>query len=343
MLKKVYGCVLCCCLFFLQLSAQQKYVLAPLPQGPLKSIRGLCVLTDSLVWASGTGGMVGKSTDGGRQWQWVQVPGCDSCDWRDITAFNEQEALVINAGEPAHIFVTTDGGATWQRVYYNDTKGIFFDAMDFRSRQEGLAIGDPLEGRFTLLSTQDGGRNWRLQPDAPVAATGEALFAASGSGLYYLPGGDICFATGGLTARFFRQHQGRWQSVALPILQGRPSTGVFSIAFRNSRQGVAVGGDYSNDTLRLQNCALTSDGGRTWMAPLTPPGGYRSSVCWTGPHSLIATGTSGTDVSADGGQHWQLISKEGYHVVQRARKGTAVFLAGAGGRLAKLVVKKSAL
>src|SRR5690606_11485980 len=136
----------------------------------------------------------------------------------------------------------------------------------------------------------------------------------SGSGLHYLPGGDVCFATGGSRARFFRQHKGRWRSAALPILQGQPSTGVFSMAFRNSRQGVAVGGDYSNDTLRRQNCVLTSNGGRTWTAPLTPPGGYRSSVCWTGPGSLIATGTSGTDVSADGGLHWQLISREGYHV-----------------------------
>jgi photosystem II stability/assembly factor-like uncharacterized protein len=344
MLKTTLLYLLLCCGCFLPLQAQQEtpaeYGIRALTQGPVKSIRGMSVINDSILWVSGTGGMVGKSTDAGLHWQWARVSGCDSCDWRDIEAFNDQEALVINAGEPAHIFRTANGGNTWERVYFNDTKGIFFDGIEFRNPREGWAIGDPLGGKFTILYTRDGGRNWSLADNAPAAYKGEAIFAASGSSLRSLPGGIDCFVTGGDTARFLKYSRQHWQSFALPILQGSSSTGPFSVAFLDARQGVALGGDYRNDTLRRQNCVLTTDGGRTWSLSAVPPMGYRSCVNWTGPRQLVATGTSGTDLSSDGGRHWQLISREGFHVVQRARHGQAVYLAGSEGRIARLVRNK---
>lgn len=340
MSKKAFFYLLFCCCPFFSLQAQQEralpYSISTLTSGPLKSIRGMSVVTDSLLWVSGTDGMVGKSEDGGRNWQWTRVVECDSCDWRDIEAFSSQEALVINAGEPAHIFRTTDGGSTWQRVYFNDSKGIFFDGMDFRNKQEGWAIGDPLQGKFTLLYTRDGGRHWAPSANAPAAFNGEAIFAASGSSLRSLPGSVDCFVTGGDTARFLQLQGGQWRSVALPIIQGRLSTGPFSLAFLDAKHGVVVGGDYLNDTLRQHNCVLTTNGGNTWTYPAVPPLGYRSGVAWINAGELIATGTSGTDISLDKGRHWQSLSKEGFHVVQRARRGNAVYLAGSNGRIARL-------
>lgn len=341
MFKTGFLYLLFCCCAFLSLQAQQNqapmYSIRELTRGPLKSIRGMSVVSNELLWVSGTGGMVGKSTDGGQHWQWIQVPDCDSCDWRDIEAFSEQEALVINAGEPAHIFRTSDGGASWERVYFNDTKGIFFDGMDFRNRTEGWAIGDPLEGKFTILYTRDGGRHWTRATNAPAAYQGEAIFAASGTSLRSLPGAADCFVTGGDTARFLKYQHQQWRSFALPIIQGNASSGPFSLAFLDARQGVAVGGDYRNDTLRRQNCVLTKDGGQTWIAPIVPPSGYRSGLSWAGARLLVATGTSGTDISVDGGLHWQLISRTGFHVVQSARNGKAVYLAGSDGRIARLL------
>ena len=332
--------LLCCCAVLTSQAQQnqsQKYSIRELSRGHLKSIRGMSVVSDKQVWVSGTGGMVGKSTDGGEHWQWMQVPGCDSCDWRDIEAFNEREALVINAGEPAHIFRTSDGGASWKRVYFNDTKGIFFDGMDFRNPKEGWAIGDPQEGRFWVLYTDDGGQHWAHADDIPTAYGGEAIFAASGTSLQSLPGQVDCFVTGGDTARFLKYQDHQWVSFALPVIQGNASSGPFSVAFLDARRGVTVGGDYRNDTLRRQNCVLTSDGGKTWTSPLVSPGGFRSCVAWVHTNVLVATGTSGTDISVDGGLHWHLISKEGFHVVQSARKGKAVYLAGSDGRIARLL------
>ncbi|KAA2243032.1 oxidoreductase [Chitinophaga agrisoli] len=341
--------ILCCCAA-LGVYGQSSPTLELLVRGPIKSIRGMSVVSDQVIWVSGTDGMVGKSTDGGRQWQWLRVKGCDSCDWRSLAAFNEREAVVINAGAPAYVFHTANGGQTWEKVYYNNTKGIFFDGVLFRRAKEGsaippkegLAIGDPLNGRFTMLVTHNGGLKWDTLPPArrPKALTGEAIFAASGTSLQPL-GQQACFVTGGDTARFFHLTDKGWQAFALPILQGKASTGAFSVAFKNGGvHGVVVGGDYSNDTLRQQHCLFTLDSGRTWHAPIQPPGGYRSCVAWVGQRTLVATGPSGTDISTDDGQHWTPLSKEGFHVVQVSPNGKGIFLAGSNGRITRLNISQ---
>ncbi|NML38336.1 oxidoreductase [Chitinophaga sp. G-6-1-13] len=297
-------------------------------QPPLKSIRGLSAVSDDVVWASGTGGMVGRSINGGNSWEWHQIKACDSCDWRSLYAFNDQKAVVINAGEPAHVFLTEDGGQSWKRVYFNATPGIFFDAVVFYNEQEGIAIGDPLQQHFTVLRTHDGGHTWQLDTPAqsPEAVAGESIFAASGTSLIARKGLTV-FVTGGTVSRLHQLSGSRWSSTPLPLLQGQPSTGAFSVAFLNNRTGIVVGGDYRKDTIRQQNCLLTSDGGRTWTSPRTAPGGFKSAVAWLTPQILVTTGTSGTDISVNGGKDWTKIG-EGFHCAAKSRNGKRLFLAG---------------
>ncbi len=316
---------------FTPASAQQEaagYHINIVAATPVQSIRGLSVVTDDIVWASGTGGQVGNSTDGGKHWKWTTVTGCDSCDWRSLYAFSDRKAIVLNAGAPALIFLTEDGGNSWKQVFYDNRPGIFFDAMQFFNEREGIAIGDPIDGKFTVIRTHNGGRSWKADPVAasPRAAEGEAIFAASNTSMALLPGNNIYFATGGQVARLFKSSN-NGQAYTIPLIQGSSTTGVFSIAFRDAASGIAAGGDYKQDTARKGNCMLTSNGGRSWEAPVTPPGGYRSCVAWISPQQLIATGTSGTDISTDGGYHWKTIGK-GFNVAAKARKGTKVYLAG---------------
>ena len=323
----------CCCLlhFLLPAMAQQKktvYGVKVIARTPVKSIRGLSVVTDSILWASGTGGMVGRSTDGGSHWNWAQVRGCDSCDWRSLYAFDANKAIVLNAGAPAFIFFTGDGGHSWKQVFYDNRPGVFFDALQFFNEQSGIAIGDPLDNKFTVIRTHNGGRSWKADAAAslPAAAPGEAIFAASGTSLVTLPGNNVYFATGGNVARLFTSGT-NWKAYTIPAAQGSSSTGIFSIAFLDRQRGIAVGGDYKQDTARKGNCLLTANGGRSWYAPITPPGGYRSCVAYITPQLLIATGTSGTDISEDGGKNWQKAG-DGFNVAAKARKGNMVYLAG---------------
>lgn len=317
----------------------QTYRLRPLVTAPVSSIRGLSVVNDSVIWISGTEGKAGKSVDGGKHWEWYTVPGCDTCDFRDIEAFSAEKAVIMGIAEPARIYLTTDGGRHWKQVYYNDTKGIFLDGMHFRDHQKGLIIGDPVDGIFTILRTTNGGETWEAVK-GPPAKEGEASFAASGTTVQMLDGKTFAACSGGSVSRFFRYDGASWTNFPVPVAQGAPSKGIFSFAFRNARQGVAVGGDYLDMKNTTGNCVLTKDGGKTWTVPATGPRGYRSSVTYLNDRRLLATGPTGTDISEDGGLNWSAVSDEGFHVAQKAKKGTKIYLAGSKGRIAVLEVQE---
>ncbi|WP_198674036.1 WD40/YVTN/BNR-like repeat-containing protein [Chitinophaga alhagiae] len=309
--------------------------LRPLEPAPVSSIRGLSVVSDAVVWVSGTGGKAGRSLNGGKNWQWFNIPGCDSCDFRDIEAFSVDKAIVMAIAEPARIYLTTNGGQSWQQVYYNDTKGMFLDGMDFQNEKEGMAVGDAIGGRFTIIRTIDGGQSWQPLP-GPEAAEGEAVFAASGTSIRALPGGGYAFSSGGARSRFFRYRGEKWTVTPTPVLQGGNSTGIFSFAFSNDLHGVAVGGDYLQPQQTRLNCVITNTGGATWNIAAQGPGGYRSAVEFISARDVVATGPSGTDFSGNGGLTWVEISGEGYHAVKKAKKGNTVYLAGSKGKMAVL-------
>jgi photosystem II stability/assembly factor-like uncharacterized protein len=92
----------------------------------------------------------------------------------------------------------------------------------------------------------------------------------------------------------------------LPLSQHAESGGIFSIAFRDSNHGVAVGGDYKQPNQDENTAARTSDGGLTWTPVSNPPSGYRSAVAWDGnSQGWIAVGPNGSDVSYDDGKIWK--------------------------------------
>lgn len=169
-------------------------------------------------------------------------------------------------------------------------------------------------------------------------STGEAGFAASGTTIRTLKGGATWIASGGAKANiyFSPDYANSWQRFTCPILQGEPSSGIFSIDFYNKKKGVAVGGNYLKDKENANNVLLSDDGGASWIKPEKPVGGFRSGVIYLSAKILIATGTSGTDLSQDGGVTWHNISDQSFNVVQKAKKGRMVLLAGNKGALCKL-------
>ncbi len=309
--------------------------------GTNTSLRGLSVVNDQIVWASGSNGTVARSTDGGKTWKWIKVAGLEKNDFRDIEAFDELNAVIMSVGEPAYILKTHDGGNTWRLVFEDKRPGMFLDAMEFWNEKSGIVIGDPIDGKIFVARTFDGGESWRGLPEQnyPTAEKGEAMFAASGTNIRKLDADEACFVTGGTKSRLFI----RSKKIDIPIVQGKESTGANSVAVLNFKkingrpEIIVVGGDFAADTVSRENCAITRDGGRTWIIPKTPPHGYRSCVEWINSNTLIACGTSGVDISKDGGMNWSLISKESYHVCRKAKDGKSVFLAGNRGRIARLV------
>ena len=320
--------------------AQETRKIELLTGGTKISLRGLSPVTDDVVWASGSSGAVGRSVDGGTTWEWTTVKGYEKRDFRDIEAFDANTAIIMAIAEPADILKTTDGGKTWKLVYENTAKGMFLDAMEFRDKDHGFVIGDPVDGRFFLARTSDGGDSWQELPanEMPAAEKGDGCFATSGTNIRPLGKKGFCFVGGG--PRSVLSIRGKM--VTLPLINGKESTGANSVVVKENRQKegaewlVIVGGDFAKDTIREKNCVLTHDGGATWITPQTAPHGYRGCVEYIGKDLLICCGTSGVDISTDDGMNWQLVSPQGFHVCHKAKKGKAVFLAGGGGRIGKL-------
>jgi photosystem II stability/assembly factor-like uncharacterized protein len=304
-----------------------------LTSGETTSLRGLSVVSNKIIWVSGSNGMVGESLDAGETWNWMQVKGFEKTDFRDIEAFDAVTAAVMGVSEPAYILKTIDAGKTWKLVYENKTKGMFLDAMEFWNEQSGIVIGDPINNKFFIERTFDGGNTWRDIPkqNYPVADSGEACFASSGTNIRALAKDEACFVTGGLRSRLFI----RDKKIDLPILQGKESTGANSVAVKNKKTLIVVGGDFTKPDVTEKNSFITNDGGKTWTAPAVAPHGYRSCVEYLADKNWISCGLNGVDYSVDDGKTWYLISDESFHVCRKAKDGKSVFLAGMNGKVGK--------
>ena len=317
---------------------------AALPSPTTAELRGLSVVSPSVVWASGQHGTVLRTMDGGATWTSDSIPGAAGLDLRAIDGTSPQVAHAISIGDSSRIYRTTDGGRSWSLRWSATRKGTFLDAIRFWDAQHGIAMSDPVDGRFLVLTTSDGGETWREVPAVriPPALEGEGGFAASGSCLTVFGSSHVWFASGGATvARVYHSaDRGRtWSVHDTPIRAGVPSAGIFSIAFRDARNGVIAGGDYLQPALRGRNLALTKDGGRTWtlVDSATSPAGYRSAVAYVpdvGGRVLVAVGLTGTDLSRDRGGPWLTVDSVAYNSVGFAtpNRGWAV---GPAGRIAR--------
>ena len=334
-------------LFFISITAKTLAQRKALPKveilhtGLKTSIRGLCVVNDNVVWVSGSNGMVGKSSNAGKNWKWMTVKGFEKSEFRDIEAFDANIAIIMSVAEPAYILKTTDGGESWKVVYENKTKGMFLDAMDFRDPRNGMVIGDPVDGRFFMARTTDGGNSWNELPaqERFVADSGEAFFAASGTNIRVLYNESVILASGGKNSRLFYDKT----ILDIPMTKGKETAGINSVAvydnFKKNKANkiIVVGGDFTADSSTTNNCFVSNNGGKSWDRPKSPPNGYRSCVEFLNRETIVTCGLNGVDYSFDGGKNFYPISKEGFHVCRYARIGNTVYLAGENGKIGKLM------
>lgn len=279
---------------------------------------GLSVVDENVVWASGSGGRVARTTNGGATWNVIRVPGADSAQFRDVHAFSAQEAFVMSIPTPdSRIYRTTDGGATWTAVWSAGDPDIFMDCFSFWDRQRGFAMGDSRGGEFMLLKTEDGGRRWdRVDPDlVPDARPNEGAFAASGTCAVTRAGGLGWFSTGasGVDARVIRttDYGETWSESVTPIPSTDATSGIFSLVFRADDEGLAFGGNLSEPDSTHADVAATEDGGVTWT--MIGSTGLRGAVYGaahvpgTATTTYVAVSPDGSAISRDGGRTWTRI------------------------------------
>lgn len=306
------------------------------------SFRGLDVISAKIAWVSGTGGTVLKTNDGGDTWENVSVPNSGEVDFRDIEVFDKNTAIVMGISSPAKFYKTINGGKSWRLVYFNEHKDIFFDGMSFWNKNNGIAFSDPINEKHYLIKTNDGGETWQeISSDGiPDKLAVEYGFAASGTGIPVLGNKAAWLGMGGLKSRVFKSTDGgiNWIAIETPLVHGGQSTGIYSVAFKNKKVGVAVGGDYTDQNIP-NTMIYTEDGGRTWHLPENKLDEYRECVTHIRGNTFIAVGPSGIDISKDNGKNWMIENRKikNLTTIAFSRNSRIGFAAGKSGNIFKVI------
>ena len=327
--------------------------------GTTAGLRGIYSVDGKIAWASGTGGTVLRTVDGGEHWTKCAVPGPDgeTLDFRGVQAWDANTAIIMASGpgDKSRLYKTDDGCKSWTLKFQNEEKEGFWDALRLWTPTDGFLAGDPVSGKLFLseavaeLGEAVNGGFIDNDLYAVSAKNGEAAFAASNSSISLGPfrrmdgaSRDVWFATGGVSGSRVIHYQhfngGEPERVSFSqsdatMFPRTPSGGIFSIQIRDEKRGIVVGGDYSKPNESSGTAAWTSDGGMHWTGSKKPPHGYRSSVQWSEDlKAWITVGTNGSDISRDDGKTWTPLDDGNWNAL------SLPFVVGPKGRIARLKI-----
>jgi len=305
-------------------------------------------VSDRVVWVSGHKAAWARTVDGGATWQAGTVPGDTTLQFRDVYAIDENAAYLMSSGtgKASRIYFTKDAGKTWTLQYTNPDSAGFYDCMAFWDRDHGLVTGDEVDGQAVVLSTADGGAHWARIPSAtlPTPRPNEGSFAASGLCLITLGDRHAWISTGaGLIARVFHTaDRGKsWSAAETPVTHANATSGLTSVGFRDSLNGIVVGGDVGKADTFTDNVATTHDGGKTWALAGRPriSGGLYGVSYVPGGKTVVAIGPKGANYSLDEGATWKDLDTRAYWSVGFAPNGTG-WMVGPGGRITRIEFRK---
>lgn len=306
------------------------------------SIRAIEIIGENIAFAANKGSF-GMYNSQSKKWL-TNIQKYDSLtpEFRAVAA-TENDFFMLSVGSPALLYKTGDSG-NMELVYKEEHEKAFYDAMAFWNDSEGIAMGNPTDTCISIIITRDGGNTWEKISceNLPEIKDGEAAFAASNSNIA-INGDNTWILTGGKTSRvYFSPDKGKsWEVFDTPLIDGKTTTGGYSIDFYDEQKGIIVGGDYTNPNGKSANKAISKDGGKTWrlIAEGEEPG-YKSSVNFV-PGSrakyIIATGFNGISYSKNSGKSWEQLSDEGFYTLKF--KNDSVAYAAGKGRIAKLLFK----
>jgi photosystem II stability/assembly factor-like uncharacterized protein len=335
--------------------------------GTTNRLQAISPVNQWVAWASGVGGTYVKTTNGGKTWKAGVVPGAESLQFRDVEGVSDKVAYLLAAGTgtASRIYKTEDGGETWSLQFQNEDPNAFYDCFAFWTPDRGLTMSDSVNGRFPVIRTTNGD-SWRdIGDHLPKAQPGEAAFAASGTCVATEGERRAWIGTGGAKkARILATTDGgnTWEAYHTPIVQGTPSSGVTTVAFRDAYHGILGGGDLGA-TAPADTVARSKDGGKTWKltrrAPLPGPVYGLSYVAERRHHhdnddsaeerddrgdgdkdhanrAVVITGPAGAAWTPDEGDTWySLRGVLNYWAVAFANP-EAGWLVGTGGRILKV-------
>lgn len=264
------------------------------------------------------GNGVYRSTDGGRSWVHLGLEDAQQIPQIAVDPHNPDRVFVAVLGHPygpnvqRGIFLTTDGGRSWQKVLYEDENTGGSDvAIDpsnpqivyaclWEARQGPWEYGNAYSGTHGgLFKSTDGGFHWRrLEQGLPpgVIQVNVAIAPSQPSRMY----ASVAAASG---VGLYRSDDAgeHWTQITT---DPRPATRI-------------GGGDLpvlrvdpkNPDVVYSASIVLwrSTDGGRSWSALKGAPGGDDYQNLWIDPEDpqiLLVASDQGAVVSVNGGRSW---------------------------------------
>lgn len=231
--------------------------------GVTTTLNCIKVVDNNVAWAAGDSGVVIRTIDGGITWASVGGGNIgDNIIW-NIDAIDENIALVtFTSPSITYLYRTTNGGVDWQLVY--SQSGGFINDMHMIDQLNGIAYGDPVGGKWTVIRTNDGGASWNRILTEPTPNGSEL-------GIYY---NSLC-VTDSLHIWFLGDHR-VYRSIDGGITWSYSTTTNYflSIWFNTNAIGMA-------STNVPQNSESSVDSGKTWNST-SFPGGFAYAMAGSG-------------------------------------------------------------
>ena len=144
------------------------------------SIRALALDHDKVWYAADQSrfGFIDVKTNQKKE---IKLPSEKNAEFRSI-AQTEKYVFILNVGNPALLYKISKEDLNYELVYQENHEKVFYDSMQFWNDKEGIAIGDPIEGGFSVITTRDGGVSWQKTPSDRLPQPGPAGRLGAGRG-----------------------------------------------------------------------------------------------------------------------------------------------------------------
>ncbi len=295
------------------------------------TVGGIDMPNDSTIWIighetyiqnsrfrRGSAGQYYRTADGGNTWQ-AGIIAEGEPFITSISAVNTQMAwaTVVDDNEGSAIYKTINGGTTWQLTSAPFSARSFSNFVHFWNTKEGVAMGDPLNGRFEIYLTINGGDTWTAVSDTNMPRPNSS-FEYGYNNIYSVVGNHIWFFTSG--SRVFHSYNkgATWQAYDTQLGSNLNGGG---ITFNSKMQGLAVKSDYDIVNANFHTTVSQSlDTGKTWQRlSITNSDVYFFDIKALPNNTFLAsvvkkggfiTGKYATLISYDLGKSWITINED---------------------------------
>ena len=214
------------------------------------------IVDPDVAWAAGDSGTVIRTTNGGNSWIRVGEGTIGTTERLNIIdAIDSNTAFVVTpfySSSVTSIYRTSDGGKSWKTVFSQN--GGFIHGLRMLSPYKGIAYGDPVGGKWTILRTTDAGISWNRIDTEPIPDSLEV--SSYYNSLNVIDTSDYIFSS---NLNVYRTTDGgiTWSSFTTP-------SNIIDMWLNKIGYGVATTTAYIS-----YNAILTKDFGKTWTTNTT--------------------------------------------------------------------------